>query len=190
MTGRKTGLAAYARRALGALNKAKLPYVVVGASALAVRGLPRMTRDIDVVVLADDAIDALEKAGFSSVAPVHRDEEPEAMYVLMDRHENELDLLVSHAEPESTIVNEAKPAAIFGVRAPVASLEHLLLMYLYSNQPKHLGDFARIVTDTKVELREVERYLADVHPEMLPVLRERVKQARHPPPPPPRPKPR
>ena len=24
------------------------------------------------------------------------------------------------------------------------SLDHLLLMYLYSNQPKHLGDFARI----------------------------------------------
>ncbi len=48
------------------------------------------------------------------------------------------------------------------MRAPVARLEHLLLMYLYSNQPKHLGDFARIVTEREVDLGEVEPYLADV----------------------------
>jgi uncharacterized coiled-coil protein SlyX len=61
-------------------------------------------------------------------------------------------------------------------------------MYLYSNQPRHLGDLARIVTETRVDLEAVERYLRDVHPEMLEVLRDRVKAARHPPPPPPRPK--
>ena len=109
------------------------------------------------------------------------------MYVL-ERGGGEVDLLVAAAEPESTVVAEAKDAEVFGVRAPVASLEHLLLMYLYSNQPKHLGDFARIVTEAPVDLRDVERYLADVHPEMLPVLKERVHLAKHPPAPPPRPK--
>ena len=60
-------------------------------------------------------------------------------------------------------------------------------MYLYSNQPRHLGDLARIVTETTVDLPAVERYLAEVHPEMLPVLHERVEMARHPAPPPLRP---
>ena len=190
VTGGRTGLSAYARRALRALNGAKVPYALVGAVALAVRGLPRMTRDLDVVVVIEDAyaaLDALGAAGFHSIAPVVRGEDPEPMYVLKDRGGNEVDLLVAAGEPESTIVAEAPKATAFGVRAPVASLEHLVLMYLYSNQPRHLGDFARIVTETKVDLAAVERYLSDVHPEMLPALRERVGTARHPAPPPPRP---
>jgi hypothetical protein len=150
-----------------------------------------MTRDVDVVVLLEDAFDALDAlagVGFSSVTPWTRDTEPEPMYVLEDAEGNEVDLLVAAGEPESTIVAEAPRAMAFGVRAPVATLEHLVLMYLYSNQPRHLGDLARIVTETKVDLGAVERYLADVHPEMLPVLGQRVEAARRPAPSPPRPK--
>jgi hypothetical protein len=44
----------------------------------------------------------------------------------------EVDLLVAAGEPESTVVAEATRAKAFGVEAPVATLEHLLLMYLYS----------------------------------------------------------
>jgi hypothetical protein len=54
--------------------------------------------------------------------------------------------------------------------APVASLEHLVLIYLYSRQPRHLGDLARIVVETRVDLALVERYLAETHPEMLSVF--------------------
>jgi hypothetical protein len=191
VTGRTTGLAVYARRALRSLARAKVPHALVGAAALAVRGLPRMTRDVDIVVLIEDAfaaLDALAKAGFHPVTPVTRSAEPEPMYVLADAKRNEVDVLVAAGEPESTVVAEAPLATAFGVRAPVATLEHLVLMYLYSNQPRHLGDLARIVTETRVDLEAVERYLRDVHPEMLAVLRDRVKAARHPAPPPPRPK--
>jgi hypothetical protein len=182
VTGRKTQLASLVRRALRALNEAEVPYAVIGATALAVRGLPRMTKDLDVVVVLEDAwdaLDALGEAGFRSLAPVRRGDEPEAMYV-MTRAQGEVDVLVASAEPESTIIAEAKLATVFGVRAPVATLEHLVLTYLYSNQPRHFGDLARIVTETKVDLTEVERYLAEVHPEMLIVLKERVEAARHP----------
>ena len=85
VTGRPTGLAAYARRALRALGRRDVPYALIGAAALAVRGLPRMTRDVDVVVVIEDAwaaLRALEEAGFRSIAPVDRNSEPEAMYVL------------------------------------------------------------------------------------------------------------
>jgi hypothetical protein len=54
-------------------------------------------------------------------------------------------------------------------------------------QPRRLGDLARIVTETRVDLVAVERFLAEVHPEMLAVLHERVRAARHPAPPTPRP---
>ena len=191
VTGRRTGLAALARKALRALTRAEVPYAVIGATALAVRGLPRMTRDIDVVVLTEDAFAALDRlraAGFRSVTPVRRDAEPEPMYVLeLGTEGGEVDLLVAAGEPESTVVAEAPSAEVFGVTAPVATLEHLALMYLYSNQPKHLGDFARIVTESAVDLRAVEEYLGAVHPDMLSVLADRVRLAKQPAPAPPRP---
>ncbi len=148
-----------------------------------------MTRDLDVVVLQEDgfaALDALLRAGFVSATPVKRDEEPEPMYVL-HRGKDEVDLLVASGEPESTVVAEATRAKVFGTKAPVATLEHLVLMYLYSNQPRHIGDLARIVTESDVRLADVERYLMEVHPEMLSVLRDRVQAARNPPPAPKRP---
>ncbi len=191
VTGRKTGLARAATRALKALEKASVPHAVIRATALAVRGLPRMTRDLDIVVLIEDAfraLDALHDAGFRSVAPIDRLQEPEPMYILESREGIDVDLLVAAGEPESTVIAEASEAQVFGTRAPVATLEHLLLMYLYSNEPRHLGDFARIVTSGEAALDEVRRYLADVHPAMLPLFNTRVEQAVHPPPPSARPR--
>lgn len=188
-TGRYGHLAATARRALRALNRAEVPFAVVGATALGVRGLPRNTRDLDIVVMTEDAsaaLAALREAGLEPVVPVQTGD-PEPMYVLTDSRGTEVDLLVAAAEPESTVIAEATSAPVFGVKAPVATLEHLVLMLLYSNQPRHLGDLARIVTESDVDLRLVTSYLEEVHPEMLPVLAERVHLARTPPPPPPRP---
>jgi hypothetical protein len=189
VTGKKNTFVATSRRALRALRKTKVPFAVIGATALGARGLPRFTKDLDLVVTTDDAweaLDALEAVGFRSAAPVDRHADPEAMYVL-SHGTGEVDLLVAAGEPESSVIAEATATNVFGVRVPVATLEHLVLMYLYSNQPRHQGDLARIVVETKVDLVEVERYLADVHPEMLSTLRARVHDARHPPPAPPRP---
>ena len=191
VTGRRTGLASDARRALRALKQAKVPHAVIGAAALAARGLPRMTKDLDVVVLTENgfaALDALQGVCLHSVTPIDRAGEPEPMYVMRSRGGGEVDLLVAAGEPEATVVAEATPARLFGTTAPVATLEHLVLMYLYSNQPRHVGDFARIVTETNVDLGKVVRFFEEVHPEMLPVLRERVRSAKQPPPAPPRPK--
>ncbi len=93
-------------------------------------------------------------------------------------------------DPERTVIREARRAMVFGTRAPVASLEHLLLWYLYSNQPRHLGDFASIVQSGKADLDEAERMLREMHREMVPDWKRRVKRVLAPPPPPSRPKPR
>ncbi len=191
VTGRKTRLAQVATKALRALKKANVPHAVIGATALGVRGLPRMTRDLDVVVMADAAyaaLDALQAAGFRSATPVDRSHDPEPMYVMESAEGGiDVDLLVAAGEPERTVIDDASEAVVFGVRAPVAEPEHLLLMYLYSNAPRHLGDFARIVTDGAPKIEQIRHYLADVHPEMLPVFNARVAHALHPPPAPARP---
>ncbi|MBM4362918.1 MAG: hypothetical protein FJ104_09580, partial [Deltaproteobacteria bacterium] len=190
-SGKRTGLAGTVRRALSAMRRARVPFCVIGASALAVRGLPRMTRDLDLVVLVDDAVAAwaaLEGCGLEASTPKGTAEDPEAMVVFVDPKSGvEVDLLVAAGDPEATVLDEAPLAVLFGARAPVAELEHLLLLYLYSNQPKHLGDFAAIVQSRRADLGRVERLLADIHPEMLPALGSRLRAALEPAPAPARP---
>lgn len=192
VTGRKTGLTATVRRALKALAKARFPYCVIGATALAVRGLPRMTRDLDIAVSIEDqrrAVEALRSAGLRARTPAGSEDDPEPMVVFVDPATGvEVDLLAASGNPETTVIREARPATVFGARAPVASLEHLLLLYLYSNQPRHLGDFASIVQSGKADLKKAERMLREMHREMVPEWNRRVKQALSPPPAPPRPK--
>ncbi len=108
VTGKRTSLPDNARRALEALVAAEVPFAVIGATALGVRGLPRMTRDLDLVVTTNDArqaLDAIGAAGFRSVAPITDEIEP--MYVLV-RGDDEVDLLVASGEPESTVIAERK----------------------------------------------------------------------------------
>lgn len=194
MTGRTTGLARTVRRALSSLAKAEIPHCVIGATALAVRGLPRMTRDLDVAVMIDDgavAIGALRRAGLRATTPTGTADDPEPMVVFVDpKTRVEVDLLIAAGDPEATAIDQALPAIVFGARAPVATLESLLLLYLYSNQPKHVGDFAAIVQSERADLAGAERALALMHEEMLAEWRSRVKQAQSLAPAPARPPPR
>ncbi len=194
MTGRTTGLAKTIRRALRAMEDAAIPYSVIGATALAVRGFPRMTRDLDLVVLVDDAraaIAALRGAKLRASTPTGKVDDPEPMIVFVDDVTGvEVDLLIAAGDPEATVCEEATRASVFGATAPVATLEQLLLLYLYSNQPKHLGDFATIVTSGRVDLGRTERALAAMHPEMLGAWKRRVTDAVSPPPAPRKPPPR
>jgi hypothetical protein len=194
VSGRATGLARTVQRVLRALREGEVPFSVIGAAALAARGLPRMTRDLDIAVLIDDrrpALDALQEAGLKPSTPLGTEEDPEPMVVFVDRRTRvEVDLLLASGDPEATVIDEAPPARLFGVMAPIATLEHLLLLYLYSNQPKHLGDFAAIVQSERVDLARAERSLAMMHPEMLAEWKRRVLDAKSPPPAPKRPAPR
>jgi hypothetical protein len=194
VTGRTTGLARTVRKALAAMKRARVPYCVVGATALAVRGLPRMTRDLDLVVMIDDAekaIHALTRAKLRAQTPPGPPGDPEPMIVFVDPATGvEVDLLVAAGDPEATVCDEAPVARVFGTEAPVATLEQLLLLYLYSNQPKHLGDFAAIVTSGRADVQAAERQLAEIHPEMLGEWKRRVREAESPAPPPRRPAPR
>jgi len=194
VTGRTTGLTKTVRRALKAIEASGVPYCVIGATALAVRGLPRMTRDLDLVVMIDDAeaaIRALRAAKLRAETPVGSARDPEPMIVFVDPTTKvEVDLLIAAGDPEATVCDEAPRATVFGTEARVATLEHLLLLYVYSNQPKHLGDFASIVTSGRADIAAAERKLAGMHPEMLDEWRTRVRRAQEPLPPAPRPAPR
>ena len=83
-SGKRTGLAMTVRRALRALGKTGVPHCVIGATALAVRGLPRMTRDLDVAVLIDDAPRAWEAFARAALRATGSPDDPEPMVFFTD----------------------------------------------------------------------------------------------------------
>lgn len=192
VSGQPTGLPHTLRKALGALEGEGVRYAITGAIALGLRGHVRTTLDLDVVVLADEvpaALGALRGAGLE--APDFEEEEVDPQYVVTDPENGvTVDLLVGFGEPEVSLIGEATRQEVAGVEARVARPEHLLISYLYSNQPRHLGDFAALVQGGQVELGRARELLADMHPEMVPLLERRWAEAAHPAPPPPRPGPR
>ena len=194
VTGKQTGLTKTIRRILRAMEKHDVRYAVIGATALAVRGLPRMTRNLDLVVMADDAdaaIEALRTAKLRPATPLGTDDDPESMIVFVDGDTGvDVDLRIAAGDPEATVIDEAPVAAVFGVSGHVATAEHLLLLYLYSNQRKHLGDFAALVTSGKADFDASERKLVEMHPEMVEEWRRRVREAKSPAPGPAKPPPR
>src|ERR687885_4135 len=63
------GVAAVLADAVAALERAEVPYVLVGGLASSLYGRPRTTRDVDVLVRKDDAkraLDALDTVGFAT----------------------------------------------------------------------------------------------------------------------------
>ena len=192
ISGGTTGLPQTIRRAVKAMEASGIGYCVIGAAALAARGLPRMTFDLDIVVLSDDgeaAIRALREVPLKASTPTGAPGSLESMIVFFDpKTKVDVDLLIAEGNPEALAILDASYAKLFGVSARVATLEHLLLLYLYSNQPKHLGDFASIVQSGRADLTKAERMLFEMHPEMLKLFRSRVKDALSPPPAPAKPK--
>ncbi|HLX62562.1 MAG TPA: hypothetical protein VKX17_14895 [Planctomycetota bacterium] len=192
ISGRATGLPKTIRRAAKAMEASGIGYCVIGAAALAARGLPRMTRDLDIAVLSDDAeaaIAALRKANLVASTPIHDSDALESMIIFVDpQTQHEVDLLIAEGEPEASAIAHATREKLFGASMRVASLEHLLLLYLYSNQPRHLGDFASIVKSGRADLAKAEHILHEMHPEMMRDWRQRVKSVLSPPPAPQKPK--
>jgi len=137
---------------------------------------------------APRAWEALRAAGLRPQKPLGTEDEPEPLVVFVDPRSNvDVDLLVAAGDPEASAIDRASSTAVFGVQARVATLEDLLLLYLYSNQPKHIGDFAAIVQSGLADLGRAEKALAEMHAEMLPDWQQRVREAKQPPPAPQRP---
>lgn len=162
-------------RAADALNRAGVPYAVVGGNAVASwvatidEGAVRNTRDVDILVRRDDlpaVTSALEQAGFvrDEVLDVimFRDGEEgkpsEAIHLLFAGEKTRPE----HPLPAPEIETVDDPAAF-----PVITLESLVLMKLMSNRRKDL-----VHLDDLVALGLVD---ATWLPRLPPVLAERLR---------------
>jgi len=149
------------------LQQAKVPAAVIGGVAASLLGRPRVTKDVDLIVLADDqdfsrllllgnqhgfaprAADALEFAKLSRV--------------LLLRHEPsgiEIDLSFAGLPFEREVIERAVERSVRGVSFRVATAEDIVVMKAIALRPRDIADIEGIlVSGHALDLPRIRGYL-------------------------------
>jgi hypothetical protein len=171
------------RRGLGALAAANVRFVVVGEVAMALHGLYRVTRRVDILVDPDEAeaaAAALRRGARLRTEAPSRDGK---QWFANDSVGCHVAVRAAVAEPERTVFAEGRPMRIFGMHGHVATLAHLLVLLQIHHDPYDTweqGDFEMIVRSRRVDLDAAERLLASVNRDLVPAWQERVAAAQRP----------
>jgi predicted nucleotidyltransferase len=135
------------------LNSQKVRGAVIGGAAVSVRGRPRLTQDVDAVILLDPPniepflTEGLEFGftprieGAAEFAKKNR--------VLLLKHEPDktpIDLSLGALPFEHESITRASIETIGGVSFPVVTAEDLIIMKAIARRPRDVADIESIVT--------------------------------------------
>ncbi len=134
------------------LKQANIPAAVIGGVAASLLGHPRVTKDVDLVVLADDGdIARLLLLGREhGVAPRVADAVAFAREsrVLLLKHEPsgiEIDLALAGLAFEREVIERAVERSVRGVSFRVATPEDIVVMKAIAMRPRDMADIGAIL---------------------------------------------
>jgi predicted nucleotidyltransferase len=142
-------------------------FALIGGIAVSVRGEPRFTADVDVVVSADvkQGLALLDATRHSAFEPLFAGaaEVLQTAYILPLRHRTtgvKADVAIGLTGFERNVVTRATPVDLGGFTIPVASTEDLLLMKVLAGRPRDIDDARGIVSKQGAALDW--RYVMDI----------------------------
>lgn len=128
-----------------------MPFAVIGAAALAVYGVTRSTRDLDLFTLSLDALDSqtwqpLRDAGVEIRVQRGDSQDPLAGVVrLSAARKHPVDVIVGRSSWQAQIFRRSRLVAIEGVDVAVASAADLILLKLYAGGPQDAWDIEQLL---------------------------------------------
>ena len=161
-------------------------WFVFGAQAVAVRGAPRTTQDIDITVQVEPTrlrtlVAALESEGLSHRYPDIAEALIERGSVVPLSHASgmEVDLVLAGSGLEAIALGRASRVAIDGVEVPVAQATDLVVMKVLAGRGKDLDDLRSLLAGGEVDMAEVRDILGQLEEalgqsDLLPRLDEAV----------------
>jgi hypothetical protein len=159
-------------------------YALIGAHAMAARGYPRSTVDVDFLTVDSRVLepavwtDIIRRGG--TVEPRRGDhEDPLAGVVHLQLADgSDFDVVVGRWTWEAAVVERAERMRIAGSEIPVARTSDLIMLKLAAGGFLDLRDAAVLLaTGNRAELvREVEAHIDDVRPDIRPAWRELLAQ--------------
>jgi hypothetical protein len=171
------------RRVLDALQA---PYALIGAHALAARGYPRFTVDVDLLttdarVLETDTWTSLAREG-AQIDPRRGDDDDPlggVVHILL-ADTTDIDIVVAKWHWEALVIDRAEPMEIAtGVTIRVPRASDLILLKLAAGGFLDLRDAAALleVGDRDALVRDVNATIADVRPDVRSLWNELLRAA-------------
>jgi hypothetical protein len=159
------------------------PYALIGAHAMAARGYPRFTIDIDFLTTDPRVLDRttwseIIKAG-GVVDPRRGDQDDPlagVVHILL-ADGSDVDVLLAKWKWEARVVERAEPMTVAGVDVPVARTSDLILLKLAAGGYLDQRDAAVLLTTGNREelVRAVEEHITEVQPDIRPLWNELLK---------------
>ena len=161
------------RRVASALDKSKIPYMIIGGQALLLYGRPRLTRDIDVTLGVDtDEYDRIEsicrKLGLRILV-----EEPERFAkdtMVLPAEDTQLrirvDFIFSFTPYETQAIKRTKEVRVKGYAVKFASCEDLVVHKMLAGRAIDEEDVKSILARQKndIDLKYIDKWLAEFDP--------------------------
>lgn len=173
-------------RVVGRLAERGIPCALIGAEALALRGVSRATADRDLLVTDRRALDValwngLGEAGVRFEVRRGDDDDPLAGVVRFTADaERPVDLIVGRQDWQTHILHRAALIDIGEVAVAVPSAADLVLLKLYAGGPQDAWDIAQLLdgADRDVVIGEVRERLGKL-PSDCHQLWERILSGPH-----------
>ena len=151
------------------LKAGKVPGVVIGGLAASILGRPRLTRDVDVLVLLDEGLWAEFLAGGLryDFSPRHDNTlafAQETRVLLMRHRESgiDVDIVFGSLPFEKEAVARAIWVELGDVEVPLPLHEDLIIMKAVAHRPQDLADIEAILAaHPKLNLRRVRRWVRE-----------------------------
>jgi hypothetical protein len=167
------------------LRSIDAPHALIGAHAMAARGYPRFTIDIDLLtsdarVLAPSLWTPLVESG-AAVDPRKGDADDPlggVVHILL-ADGTDIDLVVAKWKWEAAVIERAEPMQVAGTEIKVPLLSDLILLKLAAGGFTDLHDAAALLAlaDERT-IPEVERHVADVRPDVRAVWHDLLQSHR------------
>jgi hypothetical protein len=158
------------------LRSIDAPHALIGAHAMAARGYPRFTIDIDLLssdtrVLASSLWTPLVEAGASVDARKGDADDPLAGVVhILLTDGTDIDVVVAKWKWEAAVIERAEPMHVAGTEIKVPLLSDLILLKLAAGGYADLQDAAALLALADEQtIPEVEQHIADVRPDVRPL---------------------
>lgn len=146
------------QRVVASLTEAGAQFALIGAAAMAVHGVARSTRDVDLLTLLDVSLDEaswtlLSEAGVDvSVTRGDADDPLAGVVRFAQPAQDPVDLVVGRYRWQQRLVERAEPALLGGaVTLPAAQPRDLILLKLFAGGSHDVWDIQQLITGPDAE---------------------------------------
>ncbi len=151
-----------------------VPYALIGAHAMAARGYPRFTVDIDLLTTDSRVLDRsiwLDLARDGATVDPRRGDQDDPLagvvHILLD-DQTDIDIVVGKWRWEALVVERAETMTVAGITVAVPRTSDLILLKLAAGGHLDLHDAAALLAlgDQQTLIRDIDAAIGEVYPDV------------------------